>query len=235
MLIDIHCHILPFVDDGPRDWDESLRMAMVAVNNGIHTIIATPHHGKNRYYNSANKIVEQVTILNEILHARSIPLVVKPGQEFYLSEDYKEQYEQGNLQKLGNSSFLLVELPERNVPDYFDEFIADMYSRSIQIVIAHPERYSYVIKKPSILSEWIKKGLLLQVNASSLLGLNGRTIQKTAVKICKLSLHHFIASDAHNTMTRGFYLRESYHKLTEIMKSEFKGFYNRADFLLEKI
>lgn len=233
-MIDIHCHILPQIDDGPRDWNESLRMAMIAVNNGIHTITATPHHGNGRYENPASKIIEQVKIFNDKLREKDIPLTVFPGQEFYLHEDYKQEFEQGNLLTLANSPYMLVELPTRVIPTYFYDFVAYMLSKSIQIVIAHPERYSAIIQKPRILAEWIDLGIMTQITAGSLLGLNGRKMQKTAIEICKLNLVHFIASDAHNSVSRGFYLREGYYKLSEIVgEIGVNGYYRRTSSLVE--
>jgi protein-tyrosine phosphatase len=236
LLIDIHCHILPFIDDGPRDWDESIRMAMIAVNNGIHTVIATPHHGNGRYVNPAGKIQEQVALLNTKLQERNIPLTILPGQEFFLHADYQKEYEGGNLQTLGGSSCLLVELPTKEVPIYFDEFIQYMHRSSIQIVVAHPERYAIFIQKPRKLAEWVDKGIMTQITAASLLGIHGRKIQKTAIEICKLNLAHFIASDAHNTVTRGFLLRESYYLLSEVIgkKSEEKIQNNGKYLIYEK-
>lgn len=215
-LIDIHCHILPFIDDGPSDWDESIRMAMIAVNNGIHTIVATPHHGNGRYENPAGKIREQVDLLNTKLQERNIPLTILPGQEFFLHADYQKDYEGGKLQTLGETSYLLVELPTKEIPIYFDEFIQYMHRNSIQIVVAHPERYAIFIRKPRKLAEWVDKGIMTQITAASLLGMSGRKIQKTTIEICKLNLAHFIASDAHNSLTRGFYLREGLRKISEL-------------------
>lgn len=212
-MIDIHCHILPFLDDGARDWDEAMRMAMVAVDNGIHTIIATPHHGNGRYTNDPKRIRLQVDLLNEKLKARNIPLQIYPGQEYHLGPQYRQDFEQYNIQTLAGSSCLLVELPARRIPDYFPAFMQYVHQQGLRLIIAHPERNPALMKNLSLLSRWVANGVQTQITAQSLLGLFGTQFQHDAFELCRRGMAHILASDAHNTITRSFYLRESYHYL----------------------
>ncbi|WP_018757559.1 tyrosine-protein phosphatase [Paenibacillus terrigena] len=215
-MIDTHCHILPNCDDGAQTIQDSLRMAAVAVTQGIHTIIATPHHGTKRYSNTAIKIQEGVIKLNERLKLNGIQLTVLPGQEFRLNEFYKVDHQTGRLQTMAGTSYLLVELPTRMIPSYFFEFINYMSHNHIKVVIAHPERNVGVIRNSKQLYEWIEAGVMLQVTSQSLVGVFGKKVQKIAALICKRKWAHFLASDAHNTLKRSFYLREGYAAIEQL-------------------
>lgn len=212
-MIDMHCHILPYLDDGARDWDEAIRMAMVAVDNGIHTIIATPHHGNGRFMNDPKRIRLQADLLNEKLEARKIPLKVYPGQEYHLGQQYRQDFEQSNIQTLAGGSWLLVELPARRVPDYFPVFMEDAQRLGLRIIIAHPERNIALMKNMRLLERWTESGIRTQITAQSLLGFFGTRVQNYAFELCKRGCAHMLASDAHNTIARSFYLRESFHYL----------------------
>ncbi|MBU5443478.1 MULTISPECIES: tyrosine-protein phosphatase [unclassified Paenibacillus] len=215
-MIDLHCHILPGLDDGPKTAEGSLKLAAAAIRNGIHTVVATPHHATRRYHNSASKIRKAVDRMNERLRLRSMPLTVLPGQEFRLHPSYLSDYDRGKLQTLADSMYLLVELPSRAIPPYFNEFAEWMSRSRLQIVIAHPERNLEVVERPELLLEWRERGIFLQVTSQSLLGLFGRRIQRTAAIICKRKWAHMLASDAHNTLQRGFYLRQGYETLKQL-------------------
>lgn len=220
-MIDTHCHILPGLDDGPRTMEGAMRMAETAVKQGIHTIIATPHHGTRRYSNTSSQIQNSVKLLNQELRRRKMPLQVLPGQEYRLSEFYKVDYEAGRLQTMADSSYLLVELPSRVVPTIFPEFIRYMRRQGIIVVIAHPERNLGVIRKPNRLLDWMHMGVLIQVTSQSLIGLFGKKIQRIATLICKRQWVHLLASDAHNTLHRSFHLREGYAMIDQLCESAF--------------
>ncbi|WP_227793654.1 tyrosine-protein phosphatase [Paenibacillus guangzhouensis] len=207
-MIDTHCHILPNCDDGPKTSEGSIRMAQAAVRQGIHTIIATPHHATRKYNNASSKIIRAVRLLNAKLKKQGIPLTVLPGQEFRLTEAYRTDYRKGRIQTLAGTSYLLVELPSRLVPDYFMDFLAYMNRHHTHIIIAHPERNFEIIKQPAMLQHWLTHGVLLQVTTQSLVGYFGKKIQETAKWICKKQWAHLIASDAHDPDQRKFYIRE---------------------------
>lgn len=208
-MIDLHCHILPVIDDGPRTMEGSLRMATMAVEQGIHTVIATPHHGTRGYSNKAITIRRRVQQLNAELNRHSIPLTVLPGQEFHLTKAYDKEYRKGRLQTLAGSPYLLVELPSRTIPTFLNEFLSYMERQQRRVIIAHPERNATVIQNPDLLFEWLKRDVLLQITTQSLVGYFGRSIQKTAFYLCENRLAHLIASDAHDPFRRSYYFQEA--------------------------
>ena len=215
-MIDIHCHLLPGMDDGPAHEEEALRMAQAAVRSGIHTIIATPHHATRRYRNASDHIKQQVGAFSELLKERLIELRVFPGQEYRLNGNFVEDYQCGSIQPLADGLYVLVEWPAQEIPVYFSKFLTYMNQYRLQIIVAHPERNAAIMKRPEQVYDWIEQGVLFQVNAQSLLGGFGTKTQKSAVLLCKKQWAHFLASDAHSVLKRGFFLHEGYAALQEI-------------------
>jgi len=232
-MIDIHCHILPNVDDGPADLGESLRMAKIATNNGILGIIATPHHGNGRYANDPDRIIREVSAFNEKLRRHDIPLTVYPGQEFYLHDWFEQDLAGGNLLPLAGTKYVLVEWPSHSIPDAMNTFMERLRDKGLRPIIAHPERYASIMRHPNLLGEWIEKGALVQITSHSLLGFFGKKVRNTAIRLCERGWVHFIASDAHHSLRRSFFLKESYHVLSGVIGSlEVEKLQNNASELL---
>lgn len=208
-MIDIHCHILPGVDDGAKFEEESLAMARAAVAQGIDTIIATPHHKNGMYDNPRNSIIQNVTILNELLERQDIPLKLLAGQETRINGDMIEEINNGIMQPLHDTQYLFVEFPSGSVPRYAQQMLFDIQVVGYTPVIVHPERNRELIQNPASMYEFVRRGALTQITAASLIGKFGKNIQKFTNQLIEANLTHFIASDAHNTTTRGFCLEEA--------------------------
>ncbi|MHC0036454.1 tyrosine-protein phosphatase [Pseudoneobacillus sp. C159] len=211
-MIDLHCHILPNVDDGPDRLAESVEMAKQAVREGITTIIATPHHRNENYENHYQTIFRKVEELNAALKAENIDLTVLPGQEpriFGEMIDGLLNGEVGIINQHGERKYVLVELPSGHVPRYTGQLLFDMQLKGYLPIIVHPERNSEIIENPEVLYQLVKKGALTQVTASSVSGHFGKTIKKFSLQLIEANLAHFIASDAHNTTSRGFKMIEA--------------------------
>ncbi|MED3964057.1 tyrosine-protein phosphatase [Niallia taxi] len=214
-MIDIHCHILPEVDDGPGTIEESLEMAREAVREGIKTIIATPHNKNNKYENSKEKIIANVNTLNSILSKENIPLEILPGQENRIYGEILEDYKKGEILTLSNTKYLFIEFPSASVPRYAERLLYDIQIEGLIPVIVHPERNKELLGNPSILYEMVKNGSLTQVTAASLGGYFGKTIKNFSIQLIEHNLTHFLASDAHNTTSRSFKLNEAYSLVEE--------------------
>lgn len=209
-MIDIHCHILPGVDDGAKTEEDSLAMARAAVAQGIDTIIATPHHRNGTYDNERASIIQNVAILNELLAAKDIPLHVLAGQEVRINGEIIEDINKGEILSLNDTIYLFVEFPSGSVPRYAQQMLFDIQVAGYTPVIVHPERNQELIQHPERLYEFVRKGALTQVTAGSVIGKFGKNIQKFSGQLIEANLTHFIASDAHNTTTRGFCLEEAF-------------------------
>jgi len=218
-MVDIHCHILPKLDDGPKQQLDFLAMAKAAVQNGISHIYATPHHRNGQYENTKLQILGSVAQANHLLQQENIPLVLHPGQELRIHLELFHSIEMGEVLTLDNDGkYLLLELPSAEVPNYTREIVYELLIRGIQPIIVHPERNKSFMKSPNLLFEIVQEGALTQLTSGSIIGQFGKKIKAFAEKIIEHQLAHFIATDAHNTHARGFSLYEAYETISR--KSE---------------
>ncbi|MDY6904871.1 MAG: CpsB/CapC family capsule biosynthesis tyrosine phosphatase [Thermodesulfobacteriota bacterium] len=194
-MIDIHNHILPGLDDGATDMDESLAMAEIASEDGIRDIIATPHLMPGL---SLEAIQRRVHKLNTALNDANIPVVVHPGAEIpvHMLEDNIP------LVGLAGTRHLLVEFPPNDVPPFSRAMFAHLTGQGYTITIAHPERNFRMIDNPERLEKLLMPSVFLQITAGSLTGEMGRGARACAVYLLKKGLVRYIASDAHSARDR---------------------------------
>lgn len=213
-MIDLHCHILPGVDDGPKDWEMSLEMAKVAVDEGITHILATPHHMNRHWMNPKSEVLILVNELQERIDSENIPLTIFPGQEVRLHGEILQNIQKDEICFIDEfNQYILIEFPTATVPDYADRLFYEMQSVGITPIIVHPERNHAILKDPSILYEFVSRDILTQLTAASYLGLFGKEIEKLSTQLIEHNLVHFLASDAHNVTSRNFYMKEAFRKL----------------------
>ena len=209
-MIDLHCHILAGIDDGAQTMADSIEMARAAVNEGIQTIIATPHHKNGKYENTKMEILEKTAELNQVLKTEDIPLTILPGQEPAIHGELLKGITLGEVSSLNNTKYIFIELPAGHVPRYTDKLLYDLQLEGNIPVIVHPERNQEIIERPEILYKLVKNGALSQVTASSVSGIFGKKTKSFSEQLIEANLVHFIASDAHNTNKRGFHLARAY-------------------------
>jgi len=233
-MIDIHSHILPGVDDGAQIEADSIEMASAAVEQGIHTIIATPHHRNGKYENSRENIEKQVDILNGLFESKAIPLTVLAGQEVRINGDMIEDIENGELLSLHHTKYLFVEFPSGHIPRYAKQMLFDIQVAGYTPIIVHPERNRELMEHPERLYEIVRKGALTQVTAASVVGKFGKKIQKFTHQLIEADLTHFIASDAHNTTTRGFCMQDAFEMVKEQYGAEsYYTFLENSELLID--
>jgi protein-tyrosine phosphatase len=236
-MIDLHCHILPNVDDGPQTLAESIEMAKLAVKEGITTIIATPHHRNEKYENHHQTIFRKVEEFNSVLKKENMNLSVQVGQEPRIFGELIEALETGEVGPInhqGKGKYVLVELPSGHVPRYTSQLLFDMQLKGYIPVIVHPERNQEIIENPEVLYQLVKKGALTQVTASSVTGYFGKTIKKFTHQLIEANLTHFIASDAHNTSSRSFKIVEAYETIGKQFGNDLVYLYRENAELLVK-
>ncbi|MBT2738377.1 tyrosine-protein phosphatase [Bacillus sp. ISL-7] len=209
-MIDIHCHILPGVDDGAKSVEDSLTMAREAAKEGIHTIIATPHLN-SQYDNRRELIIPKVGELNQALLEAKIDVTILPGQEPRIYGEILEDIEKDEIQTLNDSQYIFIEFPSNHVPRYTEKLLFDLQVQGLTPIIVHPERNSELIERPEVLYRLVEKGALTQVTASSLNGYFGKKIKGFSIQLVEANLTHFIASDAHNIVNRTFKMAEAFH------------------------
>lgn len=202
-MIDIHCHILPKLDDGAADMEEALGIARAAVASGVTGIVATPHFpGRPESLEMLGAILDRYRSLRICLEKAGIPLRIFPGAEILCLPNTAKMARQRQLPTLGNSDYLLCEFYFQESRAYMTRQLRELADSGYRIVVAHPERYEAVQRDPRIAEKWFDAGYVLQLNKDSLLGNFGSRVEKTARTLLDRGLAHVIASDAHSTLYR---------------------------------
>lgn len=204
-MVDIHCHLLPLVDDGPSSVEQMLRLAEQAASEGVRRIIATPHLFHPQFETTEVDVQLTVAEVNVLLNQRNIPIVVSPGHEIRLTGDLIEEVRTGVALPLAGSRYLLIEFPSTGIPSYARQVFAELISDGYIPVIAHPEKNKAIIQNPTLLFDLISNGAISQVTCASLIGKYGKDVQRFAVALLENGLAHLVASDAHHTEKRPVY------------------------------
>jgi len=212
-MIDIHCHILPGLDDGARSIEESMQMCRMSYQDGVRKVVATPHTLNGTYQNNRstilskvrelNTILKKINQLNEMEELDPIDLVVLPGADVHFSEDIIDQLDEGRAITIRDGGrFLMLEFPSYGIPYRVEDVLFQLISRRIIPIISHPERNLEIVHRPKRYYEMIRMGCLGQVTALSLEGGFGPAVKRVAEKLIRKRLIHFIASDGHSADAR---------------------------------
>jgi protein-tyrosine phosphatase len=201
-MVDIHAHILPGLDDGPRDWQTALDMCQMALSQEISTIVATPHIMAEVFDNTPEAILLRLAELQKRLTDAGIDLTILPGSEVRLDVRILEWLKNGRVLTLNRGRYLLLELPTEIFPPYLEQFSSHLLASGVVPVIAHAERNLGVQADPNRLYPLVQRGVLAQITAQSLTGDFGRHAQHCAEILLQCQLCHVIATDAHSTTGR---------------------------------
>lgn len=214
-MIDLHCHILPGLDDGAQTEQEAIEMARRASADGITDIVATPHTYNGIYHTSAAEIEQSVQRLNLLLAEQQIPVRIHPGAEIHLhGELVSHLMTKDSVTVADQGKYVLLELPMLQLPHWTDEILQELSNKNITPIIAHPERNLVLTEKPELLADWIERyGAVAQVTAASLLGTMGKKAKRMARLMVRQRLVHLIASDGHNPWRRPPTIRAAFSYL----------------------
>ena len=180
-LIDLHCHILPGVDDGPSHIEESLRMAECAVADGIHTLVATPHTYNETYHNPLPRILTHIAHLKKKLIENQIPIDICPGAEVRIHQNMGRSVKEGKSASINNTGhYILVEFPHNMILPGTREVLFHLILDGITPVLAHPERNLSLQRNPGVLSNLVTMGCLVQLTAMSITGELGQDTMEYA-------------------------------------------------------
>ena len=207
-FIDIHCHILPGLDEGPSCSAEAVQMLRMAREDGTAGIVATPHILDGVFNNTKRTIAQSV----EDLNALNTGIQLYMGAEVRISRNLKERISRDELPLLNNSNVLLLELPAYLLPPLpeLEAIITDLRMSHITPIIAHPERNIPILHDLSIMARLIRCGAAFQVTAMSITGHSGRRTQKAALDMIQEGYVHAVASDAHDATKRPPLLSRAY-------------------------
>jgi protein-tyrosine phosphatase len=202
-VIDLHAHILPAIDDGPTTMVGSYEMALLAVEDGRRTIVATPHVSAERPWPDLERRVDS---LREALAAEGLDLEVLPGGEIALSPPVPALLADRVLPTLNRTRYALIELAFEVPPPRLERQLFDLQVAGLVPILAHVERYRYAQREPGRLDDWCARGAVLQIDAASLRGDFGARARQAAEHVVRRALPAVVATDAHDAADRSPYL-----------------------------
>lgn len=200
-MIDLHCHILPGIDDGAQNIDEALGLAHAAVENGIKYCVLTPHMHEGRYQNDRSSLIPHLQSFRQALADASIELQLGLAAEVRIGFEILSWLQAGEIPFLGKYSgrdVMLLELPHDQIPVGAEKLTARLIADGIQPLIAHPERNKHVIRNLDAIRPFVEMGCLLQVTSGSVIGAFGPPAQQRAHELLEMGCVHILATDAHN-------------------------------------
>jgi protein-tyrosine phosphatase len=218
-VIDLHCHVLPGIDDGPATIEGSIALARTALARGTRTIVATPHVSWT-YSNDSSTVARAVQRTNAALADARVGIEVLPGAEIAITRAVELDDDELAALSLGGGRWLLIECPFTSVSIGLDGLVVELQERGHRVVLAHPERCPAFLRDPGLLESLVLGGALTSITAGSLVGQFGKTARRYSLGLLEAELVHNVASDAHDAEQRppgiaGELAQAGYGELTE--------------------
>lgn len=218
MIVDIHSHILPGIDDGAENMEMTLEMLRYAEKNGTKEIVATPHYLLEYGDATISEVKALTHEVNCAANKEGLSIKIYSGQEVYYNESIVENYMESNIGTINDSRYMLIELPMHGFEENTVDILYELQVRDIVPIIAHPERYKPFREEPSLINKYIDAGYLFQINSGSIEGKFGESVRKTASLFLENNIYNFIGSDAHNVENR----TSGIQKALEVLNKESK-------------
>ena len=218
---DIHCHILPGVDDGPQSVKESLGMARCLVAGGVKNVFATSHHiAGTAWAITPEQVHQEIQQLQALFVQEGIPLTLHAGMEIAIHPHLLKEVERNVLLPLGRSDYYLLEPPFHALGQDLLQIVLSFKNTGKNVILAHPERIPFFQKNIRPLLSLAKQGVMMQINLGSLLGMFGKRAKSFSLQLAELDIIHFVASDAHGLTTRTPPAKECWVKLVKLLGAE---------------
>lgn len=217
-LIDIHCHILPKVDDGPDSVEESLKILKDMKRQGIKHVIVTPHYRPEMFEPSMKRVIYSYRHLRDIAYDMGVSMSL--GCEYYRNEQIIEHMDNRKRPVMAGSRYVLIEFSMNDLFPTIRNYVYELITHGYQPIIAHVERY-FCCQKMEKIQELKDMGALVQVNAGSVLGEEGWKLKKFCLDLMKKDLVDFVASDTHNTSDRKLNLKKCASYVTKKMGKQY--------------
>ena len=214
VMVDLHCHLLPGIDDGSKSMEITLRMAREATENGVTHALLTPHHMNGHYINHKQDVIRRTKEFQEQINSHNIPLTVFPGQEVRINGQLLEALDKDDILFADTAGkYMMLEFPDDDVPHYTNQMIFDLQRRGITPVIVHPERNTKIMAEPNLLYQLLEKGCLSQITASSYVGTFGKKVENFSCQLIEAGQGYVFASDAHDLPGRKYEMRQAFSKM----------------------
>ncbi len=219
-MVDFHSHIVFGVDDGAKTIDDSVKMVFEARKAGFTDVIFTPHYFEGYYEISKEEISQKIQLIKEAVEEKGLKIRLHQGNEIYITDRITEFLNNGLASSIGNSKYVLFETPMREEPFNLNQIIYQLLEAKKVPIIAHPERYLYIQENPNLVYELIQNGVLFQSNFGSLVGIYGKTAQKTVNLLLKHNMIHFMGSDVHRPNSAYTVIGDALSELRKILPED---------------
>jgi protein-tyrosine phosphatase len=223
-MYDLHCHLLPGIDDGARDMQEAIALLQIAEQEGISHMVITPHINPGHFDNTFSSIQQALAGLQAASQAAGLTIRLAAAAEVRLSAEILRWEEQGVLPFVGRYQgykVLLLEFPHSHIPAGSDKLVKWLFSQHILPMIAHPERNREIQHDPAKLAPFIRLDCLFQLTASSVLGDMGERSTALSVQLLKQKLFHVMATDSHNLLRRPPKLKQAALYVSELISDDY--------------
>lgn len=217
MIVDLHAHLLPGMDDGPETEAEAIRLGIKAMDEGIEYLVLTPKYGyTKKQRNSADEVKEALDSLRQSYIKAELPIRLYAAHEVPVTKDLMDRFDDGEILSLdGKGKYYLVELPKKKIPNYVYDVIDDLLDHGVTPVIANPEYHPAFAKDVNDLYDFIEAGCLAQISAASYVGEHGPEIQDICYQMLEHNLVHIVASDVHH-VEDSFNLRKAFQRIEDV-------------------
>ncbi len=218
-MIDIHTHVLPGIDDGAQNIDESIEILEALQRQGVTELVATPHIITGVYNNSDQVISEKISLLKEAIIQHGLNITLHKGAELYCEPEIVENVMEQNL-TLAGSNYILIESDLERFPANFEETLFSFQQNGFRPVLAHAERFVPFMNDLDSLLSIINRDIYVQMNSGSLLGVYGNTVKNTALEMLHLEAVHIIASDVHGLKKRPILMKDAYDLVNQTLSED---------------
>ena len=208
--IDMHSHILPYVDDGAKDIEETIKMLKVAHKEGIRYIVATPHYHPKRGMATSEQIRSQIKIVRQEAKKIDEKFMIFMGNEIYFGQDVPELLMQRQILTMNGKNYVLVEFSPSSEASYIKQGLQQLQMRGYYVILAHVERYEAIREDEGLLEYISDMGILLQVNAGSIIGNNGRRFKKFVDYLLDEEMVFCVGTDAHDHKKRPPHMHKAF-------------------------
>jgi len=202
IMLDLHCHILPGLDDGAADVSVSIEMAKAFVADGVTVVACTPHILPGLYHNSGPKILQATSALQQVLDREGIPLKLVAGADNHITPSFVAELRSGHLLSLAGTRYVLVEPPHHVVPPRLEDLFFGLLIEGFVPILTHPERLTWIEQHYQTVKRLAQAGVWMQITSGSLLGAFGRQARYWGERMLDDGLVHILATDAHDVTRR---------------------------------
>ncbi len=215
-MVDFHSHIIHGIDDGAKSLEMSLEMLKASESEGVEYICATPHFITEEFEISHEDYFEKLNRLILASREENFNIKILAGLEIYMHPNLPKLYREKKIWGLNQTEYLLIELPMGQFPMYTEEVFYELMLLGAKPILAHPERNLKIMKNHQLIINLIDQGVLMQMNAGSLLSYYGKNVKKTAEEFVKRNMIHILGSDGHNITNRDTRLKEAYDRVKHL-------------------